>query len=481
MSVRDHSAVVIEKFMGLYQRGDPDNTPLDHFRDCENIRFIGNSSFGTRHGIGISQEVLAPLANIKRIYDYPTQTGNTLIILTVDPNTLEGKIYHLVDSTTIFGPLLTITGMNDFAFQPYAGRGYISPFSSSPNALPAPSTAMLATLINGTDIDTGVHKYASTFITAVGETTPSTLTTVSTNTVALANPVLAPVMTELGAFSGSNNLIVGGTYHWKFVYAVDIAGTLVTLPGPASAALVVGAANHAIVLQTPVSFPSGAILVGVYRTVNGGAAYFKEENFTIASNIPTVASGGFFGVGSVSDAVLVTLPAAPVVNNTTTGRVNLSAIPVGGTSVTQRNIYRTKANLTALLLLATIADNVTTIYSDVSADAALGAAAPTTNSALISGDPIVKGLEGQFLYVYAGDGTAARKAAGAAITGSLTIANGSGQTDPGFKIIGVVTETISGYLSPPGALTAFITVATNGISIGNIPTSGDPNVIKRHI
>lgn len=230
MKLRDHDPIVIDEFNGLWARGDADNTPLDHFQDCENIKFIGSSSFGTRDGIGISQDVDVPLSNVKRVYNYPTPTGNTLIVLTYAAGV--GSIYHVLDSDTLFGPLLTITGMVDFAFAPYAGRGYISPF-----------------------------------------------------------------------------------------------GTFVT-----------GALN------------------------------------------------------------------------------------------------------------------------------------------------IEKGLEGEFLYVYAGDGTAARKAAGVALTGTMTIANGAaGFTDAGFKLFGFVSETISGYLTPPGVITPFTTSANSSVSFGSIPTSGDPNVTKRHL
>ncbi len=230
--LRDHQPIVIDSFMGLWQRGDPDNTPLDHFQESDNVRHIGDSSFGTRPGIGISQDVDAPLENIKRIYNYPTQTANTLIILVYDYDTDIGSIFHMVDADTIFGPLLSISNMTDFAFVPYAGRGYISPFTT-------------------------------------------------------------------------------------------------------------------------------------------------------------------FDIGGLN---------------------------------------------------------------------------------------VEKGLEGEFLYVYAGDGTAARKAAGAGMTGTMTIANGAaGHTDPGFHIFGFVSETISGYLSPPSILTGFTTLAAFSVSFGSIPTSGDPNVVARHL
>lgn len=231
-TLRDHNSIVIEDFNGLWQRGDVDNTPLDHFSDCENIKFKGEKSFATRDGVGISQDVAVPLNNVKRIYNYPTPTGNTLIVLTYDILTNIGKIHHVKNSTTVYGPLLSIAGMVDFAFISYAGRGYISPF-------------------------------------------------------------------------------------------------------------------------------------------------------------------GYFITGDLN---------------------------------------------------------------------------------------IEKGLEGEFLYVYAGDGTAARKAAGSPIAGTMTVANGAaGHTDPGFHIFAFVSETVSGYLAAPGLITTFVTAAGNSVSFGSVDASGDPNVTKRHL
>jgi hypothetical protein len=124
--VRGHEPIDLSNLKGLWSRGDPTNTPLDHMQDCLNIQFIGNN-FATRDGISISQDVVVPLENIKRVYNYPTQTANTLLILTVEAGT--GKIYHFVDATTVY-LILSIVGMEDFAFIPYAGRAYISPFKS---------------------------------------------------------------------------------------------------------------------------------------------------------------------------------------------------------------------------------------------------------------------------------------------------------------------------------------------------------------
>lgn len=128
MALRDHKPVNISKFNGLWDQGDIDSTPQDHFSDCGNINYFGFNSFKTRPGIGISQDVDSPLQNIKRIYNYPQPTQNTLLILTYTAGV--GEIYHFVNSTTIFGPVLSITGMTDFTFAPYGGRAYISPFTT---------------------------------------------------------------------------------------------------------------------------------------------------------------------------------------------------------------------------------------------------------------------------------------------------------------------------------------------------------------
>jgi hypothetical protein len=61
-----------------------------------------------------------------------------------------------------------------------------------------------------------------------------------------------------------------------------------------------------------------------------------------------------------------------VVDKTTNGQVNLTGIPLGGTNVTSRKIYRTTVGTTNYFFLATIADNTTTIYTDNIADASLG-------------------------------------------------------------------------------------------------------------
>lgn len=129
--MRDHKPIKLDQFNGLFQRGDVEEVPIDHFSDCENIQFIGTSSFESRFGLDIHQNVVTPLGQIRRIYNYVTPTANTLLVLITDlADSNKGKIYHAVNATTVYGPILTVNTMTDFAFVAYAGRAYISPFKS---------------------------------------------------------------------------------------------------------------------------------------------------------------------------------------------------------------------------------------------------------------------------------------------------------------------------------------------------------------
>lgn len=90
--------------------------------------------------------------------------------------------------------------------------------------------------------------------------------------------------------------------------------------------------------------------------------------------------------GSISAEITVT-------NNAVNGRVELTAIPIGPLLTTSRKLYRTDAGGTVYKLLATIANNTTTVYTDNVADGSLGAVAPTVNKAIDRGFDYVAGLQ----------------------------------------------------------------------------------------
>lgn len=122
MALRDHQPIVLEEFNGLWARGDADSVPIDHFADCENIQFI-QSGFETRDGV----DTLTAIGNNIRLYNYVMQEGPSLLIMVEG-----GDIYHYIPATdTLYGPILSITGMDDFAFVSIAGRAYITPITRS--------------------------------------------------------------------------------------------------------------------------------------------------------------------------------------------------------------------------------------------------------------------------------------------------------------------------------------------------------------
>ena len=108
-------------------------------------------------------------------------------------------------------------------------------------------------------------------------------------------------------------------------------------------------------------------------TVALGSGAGNVDNGAHRYRITFVAADGETQGGDISSAVTVA-------DKTATGKVELTAIPLGGSLVTSRKIYRTAAGGSIYYLLATIANNTATAYTDNIADASLGAAAPSANT-----------------------------------------------------------------------------------------------------
>ena len=120
---RDHDPLIIEEFEGWWQRGDPDSAPSNHFIQADNIQYF-QSGIETRYGLRNYLTDPLPTLQILRVYNYTTQTGQTLLVLTVG-----GNIYHIKKSTDPIGaPILHVEEMEDFGFVAINGRAYISPF-----------------------------------------------------------------------------------------------------------------------------------------------------------------------------------------------------------------------------------------------------------------------------------------------------------------------------------------------------------------
>ena len=113
-----------------------------------------------------------------------------------------------------------------------------------------------------------------------------------------------------------------------------------------------------------------------------GAGAGNVENGAHRYRVTFVTADGETDGGTISAAVTVA-------DKTVDGKVALTAIPTGGSLVTARKVYRTVAAGSTYLLLTTLADNTTTIYTDNTADGSLGAGVPTSNT---TQDPLLKAL-----------------------------------------------------------------------------------------
>lgn len=155
--------------------------------------------------------------------------------------------------------------------------------------------------------------------------------------------------------------------------------TIVVYSAPAVEPLTVAEVMHHCRIDASNTEPAPGVITAalpgtpVAGNVDNGAHRYRATFVT--------ADGETDG-GTISAAVTVA-------DKTVNGKVSLTAIPLGGSLVTSRKLYRTAAGGSTYLLLATLADNTTVTYVDNIADSALGAEAPSTNS---TGDPEINRL-----------------------------------------------------------------------------------------
>ena len=123
--------------------------------------------------------------------------------------------------------------------------------------------------------------------------------------------------------------------------------------------------------EPPPSAPTVALVATpIAGNVNNGAHRYL---------VTFVTANGETQAGIASATVTV---ADKAVN----GKVLVSSITLGGSAVTSRKVYRTLAGGSTFYLLATVANNTDTTYTDNIADASLGVGAPSANTTL---DPLL--------------------------------------------------------------------------------------------
>lgn len=141
------------------------------------------------------------------------------------------------------------------------------------------------------------------------------------------------------------------------------------LSGPASEPLTLAELKTHLRLDefnaepAPWSAPLAA-LAGVAGVVDAGAHRYCVTFLT---------AGGETQGGQESAPLTVVTPGV-------NGQVDLTSIPLGGSAVISRKLYRTKANGATFYYLGAVADNITTTYRDNTADSALGISMPQVNT-----------------------------------------------------------------------------------------------------
>lgn len=172
-----------------------------------------------------------------------------------------------------------------------------------------------------------------------------------------------------------------------------------------------------------------------------------------------VTAAGETGGGTISAAVTVA-------DKTANGRVALTGIQIGGGAVTARKLYRTAAGGSIYLLLATIADNTTTTYTDNIADSTLGVEVPAVNT---TDDPLLLRLI-----------TAAREAAEQALGRSIALATWETYRDKfadEIKLLWppILTIVSVTYIDANGA------TQTLGASIYSLDSKSEPGWLLRAV
>jgi hypothetical protein len=358
------------------------------------------------------------------------------------------------------------TGAHDVAvvFKTGAGQSIPGPRASiTVGTIAAPGTGPVAgTPTFGPGPDAGDHYFAITNVTAAGETEPSPVSATVTTTAGHAAPAGAPTVLAPPT-TGFGNLNIGDSYSYKYTYA-DSAGHE-TLPSPASTPVTVTASQRLEVTITYSTDPFFSRLY-LYRSANGGGAPWTRVTIYLPgafNPLPYLATTGGVGTQAIDDSQTPMTVAAPTYDSTGLLTVPLSGLPVPTSPlVTDRNLYGTAAGGSQLKFIAAIGI-VNTTYNVTTADASLGANAPSSNTAAanqiaMTGVPI------------GGTGTTEREIymttsgnPGGTLKLALTIADNTTTT-------GTLTAsdaTLAGAASAPGSDTSGLTQPEGTVNPGS--------------
>lgn len=334
-----------------------------------------------------------------------------------------------------------------------------------------PSAPVTLTAQAGAGVESGAHSYAVTFTTASGESLPSP--TASVTTGAVANPAAAPgPITQTPTGRNGSFIAIGHSITFVYTYGTGTASTSApqTLPSAVSTPIVtvsnLDPLNAAQSAPISVAVPYAPdprvtyIFVWARDPATTGGTFVSYGNV-----IPNNPAGGTYYLGGAGSNIFPANPVAPTSNTTSSNQINVTAIPVGAASVTQRKLYRTAAGAAQLKLLTTLPNNTATTYLDTLADASLGANVPVTDTSGLT-QPAGSVFPGAPTLPVAG--TSAFQAAG----GWAIIGNG----EQVIRYTGLTAGSLTGIpATGTGAITAAVnynSTITAAPMLTGIPASG---------
>jgi hypothetical protein len=258
-----------------------------------------------------------------------------------------------------------------------------------------PGNAPTLAVVGGGAVEIGTHDYAYSWVTAAGETKPSAAARIVCST--LPTPTRAPGLQHdtLATVDPRNSYAwrPGDTVEWAYSYNVEqnnILAQYQTPLSPIGAAVAIASQYHyegtapgsnatGFTVQLFHSQDPNVKWISVWNRINGGPWRMwlsPSIQNKPSPNYPNDPEWYWYTFVSYNQPANYSQPGTPATSAPVLRTVNASGIAVGPATVTGRKVYRTKANLTQLQLLATLADNTATTYTDTAADATLGANAP---------------------------------------------------------------------------------------------------------
>jgi hypothetical protein len=255
-------------------------------------------------------------------------------------------------------------------------------------ALTMPTSQLTTSLSSGGTMG-GTHQYAQTLTSATGETLPGPITSVYAGIP--APTLFKTTMRDSGIASWpGDNMTAGGSYAWRVHVLFEGGGFAI---GPPTDYYVVNSNEWEVYLGLRVQDPAtrqwynagimssgpGRIIQTVLnRTVNGGAVWYSEYHWD--GEAVGTANGWMRFPNQRIDSDLSQGPPYPTGPLATFNKVTVSGIEPAPAGFTGVKLYRTPVNASQLKLVAT---NPGATFVDTVADAALGANAPTVDTAAV--------------------------------------------------------------------------------------------------